>query len=128
MIPRKEHPLFFYAVLASELIKTREQISQRPDSTLQEIDMYPAELKNSLRQWLETFPDKITFGTDCFPYNDVLGSEESYWLGNISARHSLAATLAEMVSAGEITERKATEKAHAYIHDNALSLYPSLAQ
>jgi len=27
--------------------------------------------------WLETFPDKITFGTDCFPYNEVLGAEEA---------------------------------------------------
>jgi len=96
------------------------------DSSLQEIDMYPAEFKNSLRQWLETFPDKITFGTDCFPYNDVLGAEESYWLGNISARRALAGALAEMVSAGEVTEVKAMEMAHAYLHDTALSLYPSL--
>ena len=97
------------------------------DSSLQEIDMYPAEFKNSLRQWLETFPDKITFGTDCFPYNDVLGSEESYWLGNISAREALAAALAEMVSSGEVTEAKAMEMAHAYLHDTAMSLYPSLS-
>jgi hypothetical protein len=97
------------------------------DSSLQEIYMYPGEFKNSLRQWLETFPDKITFGTDCFPYNDVLGAEESYWLGNVSARESLAAALAEMVSSGEITENKAIELAHAYLHDTALSLYPSLA-
>ncbi len=97
------------------------------DSSLQEIDMYPAEFKNSLRQWLETFPDKITFGTDCFPYNDVLGSEESYWLGNISARQALAAALAEMVSSGEVTATKAMEMAHAYLHDTAVSLYPSLA-
>src|SRR6202158_5208410 len=96
------------------------------DSSLQEIDMYPAEFKNSLRQWLETFPDKITFGTDCFPSNDVLGAEESYWLGNISARRALAGALAEMVSAGEVTEVKAMEMAHAYLHDTALSLYPSL--
>jgi uncharacterized protein len=97
------------------------------DSSLQEIFMYPAAFKESLRQWLETFPDKITFGTDCFPYNDVLGAEESYWLGNISARQALAAALAEMVSSGEISESKAMEMAHAYLHDTALSLYPSLA-
>jgi hypothetical protein len=97
------------------------------DSSLQEIFMYPGTFKNSLRQWLETFPDKITFGTDCFPYNDVLGAEESYWLGNISARQALAAALAEMVSSGEITDAKAIEMAHAYLHDTALSLYPSLS-
>ena len=97
------------------------------DSSLQEIFMYPAAFKNSLRQWLETFPDKITFGTDCFPYNDVLGAEESYWLGNISARQALAAALAEMVSSGEISDAKAIEMAHAFLHDTAVSLYPSLA-
>jgi hypothetical protein len=97
------------------------------DSSLQEIVMYPAAFKDSLRQWLETFPDKITFGTDCFPYNDVLGAEESYWLGNVSARQALAAALAEMVSSGEVSEAKAMEMAHAYLHDTAVSLYPSLA-
>jgi hypothetical protein len=97
------------------------------DSSLQEIVMYPAAFKDSLRQWLETFPDKITFGTDCFPYNDVLGAEESYWLGNVSARQALAAALAEMVSSQEISETKAMEMAHAYLHDTAVSLYPSLS-
>jgi uncharacterized protein len=97
------------------------------DSSLMEIAMYPASFKDSLRQWLETFPDKITFGTDCFPYNEILGAEESYWLGNISARQALAAALAEMVSSGEITDAKAIEMAHAYLHDTAISLYPSLS-
>jgi hypothetical protein len=97
------------------------------DSSLMEIAMYPSSFKDSLRQWLETFPDKITFGTDCFPYNEILGAEESYWLGNISARQALAAALAEMVSSGEITDVKAIEMAHAYLHDTAISLYPSLS-
>ena len=84
--------------------------------------------KDTLRQWLETFPDKITFGTDCFPYNDVLGAEESYWLGAVSTREALAGALAEMVSSGEISDAKAIEMAHAYLHDTAMRLYPSLAQ
>src|SRR5438477_3264540 len=94
------------------------------DSSLQEIFMYPAAFKNSLRQWLETFPDKITFGTDCFPYNEALGAEESYWLGVQTARSGLAAALAEMVATGEVTEAKALEMAHGYLHDNAVKLYP----
>ena len=97
------------------------------DSSLMDVFMYPAAFKNTLRQWLETFPDKITFGTDCFPYNDVLGAEESYWLGAISTREALAAALAEMVSSGEISDSKAIEMARAYLHDTALSLYPSLS-
>jgi predicted TIM-barrel fold metal-dependent hydrolase len=93
------------------------------DSSLMEIVMYPAQFKESLKQWLETFPDKVTFGTDCFPYNDVLGAEESYWLGVQSARQGLAAALAEMVSMGEVNESQALELAHGYLHDNAVRLY-----
>jgi hypothetical protein len=94
------------------------------DSSLMEVVMYPAAFKDSLRQWLETFPDKITFGTDSFPYNDALGAEESYWLGVQTGRAGLAAALAEMVATGEVSEAKALEMAHAYLHDTAVGLYP----
>jgi len=93
------------------------------DSSLMEIYMYPSEFKHSLKQWLETFPDKITFGTDSFPYNETLGAEESYWLGVQSARTALAAALAEMISMGEVNETQALKMAHGYLHDNAAGLY-----
>jgi len=94
------------------------------DSSLMEILMYPAAFKQTLKQWLETFPDKITFGTDAFPYNEVLGAEESYWLGVQSARTALAAALAEMISEGEVSETQALQMAHAYLHDTGVGLYP----
>jgi hypothetical protein len=93
------------------------------ESSLMEIIEYPSEFKHSIKQWLETFPDKITFGTDAFPYNETLGAEESYWLGVQSARSGLAAALAEMVSMGELSEAKALEMAKAYLHDTATGLY-----
>ena len=93
------------------------------DSSFGELAQYPAAFKDTLKMWLETFPDKITFGTDCFPYNEVLGSEESYWLGVQSSREALAAALAEMISEGEVTEPRALEMAHAYLHDTAVKLY-----
>jgi uncharacterized protein len=93
------------------------------DSSFGELAQYPSAFKDTLKMWLETFPDKITFGTDCFPYNEVLGSEESYWLGVQSSREALAAALAEMISEGEITEARALEMAHAYLHDTAVNLY-----
>jgi uncharacterized protein len=93
------------------------------DSSLGELVQYPSAFKDTLKMWLETFPDKITFGTDCFPYNEVLGAEESYWLGAESSRTALAAALAEMISEDEITEARALELAHAYLHDNAVKLY-----
>jgi hypothetical protein len=93
------------------------------DSSEMELIQYPSAFKETLKQWLETFPDKITFGTDCFPYNQILGAEESYWLGAQSSRMALAAALAEMISENEITEARALELAHAYLHDNAVKLY-----
>jgi uncharacterized protein len=93
------------------------------DSSFGELAQYPSAFKDTLKMWLETFPEKITFGTDCFPYNEVLGSEESYWLGVQSSREALAAALAEMISEGEITDSRALEMAHAYLHDTAVKLY-----
>lgn len=93
------------------------------DSSLMEMVMYPAAMKDTLKQWLETFPDKITFGTDCFPYNEVLGSEESYWLGVETTRTALAAALAEMVSEREVSEPQALQLAHGFLHDDAVALY-----
>ncbi len=93
------------------------------DSSFGELAQYPSAFKDTLKMWLETFPDKITFGTDAFPYNEVLGAEESYWLGAESSRVALAAALAEMISENEITETRALELAHGYLHDNAVKLY-----
>jgi uncharacterized protein len=93
------------------------------DSSFGELAQYPSAFKDTLKMWLETFPDKVTYGTDCFPYNEVLGAEESYWLGARSSRMALAAALAEMISENEITEARALELAHAYLHDTAVKLY-----
>jgi hypothetical protein len=98
------------------------------DSSFMELTMYPSQFKQVLKEWLETFPDKITFGTDSFPYNDALGSEESYWLGVHSTRMALAAALAEMVDELEITEPQALRLAHAYLHDNAVGIYEGKVQ
>lgn len=93
------------------------------DSSLMELYLYPAEFKRSLKQWLEVFPEKIMFGSDAFPFNDALGAEETYWLAVRSARTALAAALAEMVSTGDVSESKALEFAHSYLHDTAARLY-----
>jgi len=95
------------------------------DSSLIELFLYPTEFKHTLKEWLEVFPDKIVFGSDAFPFNAALGAEESYWLAVTSARTSLAAALAEMISAGEISEARALEFAHNYLHDTAAHLYES---
>ncbi len=93
------------------------------DSSAAELLLYPNEFKNVLRHWLEIFPEKVTFGTDAFPFSEALGAEEVYWMGVTSTRTALAAALAEMVAAREITEPQALAFAHAYLHDNAAALY-----
>jgi len=93
------------------------------DTSETELLLYPSEFKKLLKQWLETFPEKVTFGTDCFPYNEALGAEESYWLGVESSRTALAAALAEMISEKEVTEAQALVLAHGYLHDNAVGIY-----
>jgi uncharacterized protein len=93
------------------------------DSSGTELILYPDEFKNVLRVWLETFPEKVTFGTDAFPYNETLGVEEVYWIGVHTSRTALAAALAEMIAAHEISESRALEIARGYLHDNAAALY-----
>jgi len=98
------------------------------DTSEIEVLLFPSEFKQALKLWLQTYPEKITFGTDAYPFSAALGSEEGYWLGVHSARDALAAALAEMIAAGEITEARALEFAHGYLHDNAIRLYPAASR
>lgn len=93
------------------------------DSSLLELLLFPAEFSRVLQHWLETFPDKIMFGSDAFPFNEALGSEEVYWLGVNSTRSALAAALARMVTYHEITSKEALNLAKHYLHDTAAKLY-----
>jgi hypothetical protein len=93
-------------------------------SSFGEFAQYPSAFKDTLKMWLETFSDKITFDTDCFPYNQELGAEESYWLGGVQSwRSALTTPLAETILEGEITEARALEFAHSCLHDTAVKLY-----
>src|SRR5919197_1527092 len=93
------------------------------DSSATELILYPTEFKTVLKHWLETFPERVTFGTDAYPYNAALGVEEVYWMGAHTSRTALAAALAEMIAAREITEVQALPMARAYLHDTAAALY-----
>lgn len=93
------------------------------DSSLMGYYLYPSELKVILKRWISLYPEKIMFGSDAFPFNEAVGAEETFWLAVRSARMALAAALAEMVSASEISESQALEVARLYLHDNAARLY-----
>jgi hypothetical protein len=93
------------------------------DSSEIELLLYPAEFTRILKRWFEIYPEKVMFGSDAYPYSNVMGAEETYWLGARTARRSLAAALAKMICEDEVTEAQALEIAHEYLHDTAARLY-----
>jgi uncharacterized protein len=96
------------------------------DTSFQAEMLYPSQFKEVLKQLLTLYPDKMMYGSDAFPFNDALGSEESFWIAARTTRTALAAALAELVDEGAITEAKALELARNYLHDNAARLYGDL--
>lgn len=70
--------------------------------------------KNILKRWFEIFPEKIVFGSDCFPYSREVNVPLTYWLAIDTSRTAAAAALAEMVSEGDITEARALEIARLF--------------
>jgi hypothetical protein len=85
--------------------------------------IYPAQYSRILKEWFEIFPEKIVFGSDCFPYSREIAVPETYWLAVQTARAASAAALAEMISEGEINETRAMEIARGYFHDNTAKLF-----
>jgi predicted TIM-barrel fold metal-dependent hydrolase len=85
--------------------------------------LYPSQFKEVLKQLLTIYPDKMMFGSDAFPFNDALGAEESFWIATHTSRAALAGALAELISERAVSEAKALELAHLYLHDNAARLY-----
>jgi uncharacterized protein len=95
------------------------------DSSLMGLYLYPADLAEVLRHWLLLYPDKVVFGSDAFPFSEAIGAEESDWLAIESARRALAAALSRMILNGEVSEQRALQFAHGYLHDNAARIYPT---
>jgi hypothetical protein len=93
------------------------------DFSAQTFFTYPRELSETLRNWLESYPDKILFGTDAFSFGPEVDWGEVAWLSNITGRQALALALTGMMNDGEITRVRALELAHMVLHDNASRLY-----
>jgi predicted TIM-barrel fold metal-dependent hydrolase len=93
------------------------------DLSQQALTFPPRTLAGWLREWLETFPDKVLFGTDGYPFSDALGWEESTWIAARNARQALGLALTGMVQDGEITRPRAAEIAAMVLHLNAETLY-----
>lgn len=80
-------------------------------------------LAETLRPWLEMYPEKVMFGTDLSPNTPEVDWEEIGWLTTRDARVALASTLSDMVRDGVITEERALLYANMVLHDNAARLY-----
>jgi uncharacterized protein len=82
--------------------------------------IYPRELSDVLRSWLEVSSDKVLFGTDGFeldPDMPFLDWEEFTWIGTRSAREALALALSEMMRDNEITRGEALDIARKVLRD-----------
>jgi len=93
------------------------------DFSAQTFFTFPRELSEILRNWLESYPDKILFGTDAFSFGPAVDWGEVAWLSNTTARQALALALTGMMNDGEIDRARAMELARMVLHDNAARLY-----
>jgi hypothetical protein len=93
------------------------------DISAQTFLLYPRELSEVLRNWLEAYPDKILFGTDAFSFGPEVDWPEVAWLSNKSARQALALALTGMMDDDEITRAHAVDLARMVLRDNAIKLY-----
>ena len=93
------------------------------DFSAQTFFYYPRALSETLRNWLESYPDRILFGTDAFSFGPAVDWGEVAWLSNTTARQALALALTGMMNDGEITRERALELARMALRDNAVRLY-----
>ncbi len=93
------------------------------DLSQQALTFSPRTLAGWLREWLETYPEKVLFGTDGYALSDAEGWEESTWIASHNAREALALALTGMVRDGEITRQRASAIADEVLRGNALRLY-----
>ena len=93
------------------------------DFSAQTFFIYPRELSEILRNWMETGPDKILFGTDAFSFGPEIDWGEVAWQSNTTARRALALALTGMINDGEIDRRRAIELARLVLRENAMRLY-----
>jgi hypothetical protein len=96
------------------------------DLSQQSLTFPPRTLAIWLREWLETFPDKILYGTDGYALSEAGGWEETTWIANRNARQALALALSGMVRDGEINRGRAARIAEEVLRSTAANLYPYL--
>ena len=80
-------------------------------------------LSETLRAWLEWYPEKVLFGTKSVGISPLSDWEERAWLTTNSTRNALAIALTEMMNDGQISRKRAFELAEMVLRTNAIRLY-----
>jgi hypothetical protein len=93
------------------------------DFSAQTFFLYPRALSNALRSWLESYPDRIMFGTDAFSFGPAVDWPELAWFSNTTGRTALAMALTGMMNDGEIDRERANQLARMVLRENAAKLY-----
>lgn len=93
------------------------------DFSEQTFMIYPGDVAESIRQWLEYVPEKVLFATDAYPFSAEMGWEEAGWVAADGGRQALGIALTGMLRDGEITQDRAAELARMVLRDNARKLY-----
>lgn len=93
------------------------------DFSAQTFLLYPRALSETLRAWLEYYPEKILFGTDAEPFAPLMNWEETGWLTTQTARDALALALTGMMNDHQVTREQAITLARMVLRDNAIKLY-----
>lgn len=88
----------------------------------------PGPLAAVLREWLETYPEKVLFGTDAYLTGPSGGWEDVASISTSNARHALAIALTGMMADSEVDRPGAERLARMVMRDNAVALYHLDAQ
>ncbi len=83
-------------------------------------------LSETIRAWLEWYPEKVLFGTDATgpsPPSPSSNWEERAWLSTKTARNALAIALTGMMNGEQISRNRAFELAEMVLRTNAIRLY-----
>jgi predicted TIM-barrel fold metal-dependent hydrolase len=83
----------------------------------------PHHMSQAIRYMLESYPEKVMFGTDLFPGTPQIDWEEIGYQTVEGGRSALAMALTGMLQDGEITRAQATAIARMALRDNARKLY-----
>jgi predicted TIM-barrel fold metal-dependent hydrolase len=83
----------------------------------------PHHMSQAIRYMLESYPEKVMFGTDLFPGTPQIDWEEIGYQTVEAGRSALALALTGMLRDGEITRAQAISIAKMVLHDNAKKLY-----